>query len=243
MSAIIRAVCGALIILAALLTSASVSAQPLIMLLVGDKIASEDFVGGITAGVSVTNISNVDGAQALPSWSFGAAFHWRLNHHWHFAPEVAFKSPGGARGLGGLWATTPSIDSALTDRSEWLSTSYVAIPLLVKYRFDRFYLVAGPQVSYLVAATDNIEGATAEGTTIVAERSAFGRLNRWDLGAVVGFDVMLVPSYGINSIRIGARYYQGLADVVNDASVVQRNSGFTVTVGIPIGGSTEPTQE
>jgi hypothetical protein len=219
-------------------SSGVLRAQPLIMLLVGDKIASEDFVGGITAGITLTDISNVSGSQPLLSWSFGAALHWRLTHHWHFAPEVYFKNPGGMRGSSGVWTSIPSVDSVLSDRREWLSTSYVSIPLLVKYRVGMFYILAGPQISYLVAATDNISGTTPEGASVQAEKSAFGRLNRWDVGMVVGTEVLLVPQYGINSVRIGVRYYQGVADVTTGADVISRNSGFSMGVGIPIGGST-----
>jgi hypothetical protein len=218
--------------------SASVSAQPLIMLLVGDKIASEDFVGGIIGGINLTNVSGISGSTSQLSWSFGASLHWRLSEEWHFCPEVFFKSPGGADGLQGLWKEQPSLDTIITDREEWMSTSYVSIPLIVKYRIDRFYVFAGPQVGYLVAATDNISGSGPEGATFTAEKSAFGRLNRWDAGIVGGAEIMLVPRYGINSLRLGVRYYYGLVDVTKD-DVSNTNSGFSVNIGIPIGGQHE----
>jgi len=213
-----------------------IRAQPLIMLLVGDKIASDDFVGGITGGINLTNVSNLEGASARLSWSFGASLHWRLSDQWHFAPEVFFKAPGGTNGLNGLWNAQPSIDTIIADRKEWLSTSYVAIPLLMKYRVGMFYVMAGPQIGYLVAATDNASGITKDGAAIVVEKSAFGRINRWDVGAVVGAEVLLVPDYGINSIRLGVRYYQGLVDVVTTDDISSTNSGVSVSIGVPIGG-------
>lgn len=220
------------------MVSVTSTAQPLIMLLVGDKIASDDFVGGITGGINLTGLSGIDNAKSQLSWSFGASLHWRLSDEWHFCPEVYFKSPGGADGLTGLYTAQPSIDTVLSDREEWTSTSYVAIPLIMKYRFDRFYVFAGPQISYLVAATDNISGTGPEGSAIVAEKSAFGRLNRWDAGFVGGAEILLVPRYGINSLRLGVRYYYGLMDVTKD-DVSNTNSGFSVNIGVPIGGKTE----
>ncbi len=214
-------------------------AQPLIMLLVGDKIASKDFVGGITGGINLTNVSGLEGASARLSWSFGASLHWRLSEQWHFAPEVFFKAPGGTNGLSGLWEAQPSIDTIISDRKEWLSTSYVAIPLLMKYRVGMFYIMAGPQVGYLVAATDNASGVSREGTSVVVEKSAFGKVNRWDVGAVIGAEVLLVPEFGINSLRLGIRYYQGIVDVVTNDDISSYNSGISVSIGVPIGGSTE----
>lgn len=217
-------------------TSSPSHAQPLIMLLVGDKISSEDFVGGITGGINLTNVSGLDGASARLSWSFGASLHWRLSDQWHFAPEVFFKAPGGTNGLQGLFQAQPSIDTIISDRKEWLSTSYVAIPLLMKYRVGMFYIMAGPQVGYLVAATDNASGTSREGASVVVEKSAFGRVNRWDVGAVIGAEILLVPEFGINSLRLGIRYYQGLIDVVNNDASSSYNSGVSVSVGVPIGG-------
>ncbi len=228
------ALCGVFALVIAAPTM--ISAQPLIMLLVGDKIASDDFVGGITGGINLTNVSNLEGASARLSWSFGASLHWRLSDQWHFAPEVFFKAPGGTNGLNGLWNAQPSIDTIIADRKEWLSTSYVAIPLLMKYRVGMFYVMAGPQIGYLVAATDNASGITKDGAAIVVEKSAFGRINRWDVGAVVGAEVLLVPDYGINSIRLGVRYYQGLVDVVTTDDISSTNSGVSVSIGVPIGG-------
>ncbi|RPI68108.1 MAG: PorT family protein [Ignavibacteriae bacterium] len=219
--------------------SASVSAQPLIMLLVGDKIASEDFVGGIIGGINLTQLSNVPGSTNQLSWSFGASLHCMLSEEWHFCPEVYFKSPGGADGMSGLWGAQPSIDSNLTNREEWTSTSYVAIPLIMKYRLDRFYLFAGPQISYLVAATDNISGTGPEGASITSEKLAFWRMNRWDAGVVGGAEILLVPEYGIHSLRLGVRYYQGFVDVTSTDDVNVTNSGFSVSIGIPIGGQPE----
>lgn len=219
-------------------TSVVASSQPLIMLLVGDKIASDSFVGGITGGINLTQLSNTPGSTAQLSWSFGASLHWKLSEEWHFCPEIYFKSPGGADNMSGLWDTQPSVDTNLSNREEWTSTSYVAIPLIMKYRLDRFYLFAGPQVSYLVAATDNISGTGPEGASITSEKLAFWRMNRWDAGVVAGAEILLVPKYGIHSLRLGVRYYQGFLDVTKD-DVSSTNSGFSVSIGIPIGGKKE----
>ncbi len=206
------------------------------MLLVGDKIATENFVGGITGGVNVTNISGINDAQWQLSWSFGASLHWRLSDEWHLCPEAYFKSPGGVSNLSGTWTSFPSIDTIISDREEWLATTYVAVPILMKYRIGVAYILAGPQVSYLVAATDNVRGVGPEGAMFTAEKSAFGRLNRWDVGLVGGLEFLLVPSFGIHSLRVGVRYYQGFIDVTTDPSS-NLNSGCSVTLGIPIGGS------
>lgn len=137
----------------------------------------------------------------------------------------------------GLWDDVEELDSVIiSDRQESQRLSYVSIPVLIKYRFKSFGVVAGPSVGYLVAATDNISGTGPNGARLDAERLAFSKLNRWDVGAVVGIEYLLRPDLKMHSMRLGLRYYQGLLDVTQDPNTSVLNSGFYFTVGIPIGG-------
>jgi hypothetical protein len=209
--------------------------QALIMLLLGDKIASENFTTGINAGLSLTTLSNPDFAKARVSWSFGALLEWRLSEDVFLGVDVTFKTPAGANSMDGLWDDAEEFDTLIVDRKESLQTSYVSIPIVIKYQFGSFRALVGPQVAYLVAATDNLTGTGPDGGTLNAERSAFSRLNRWDVGFVAGLETLVTPDLGVKSIRVTLRYYQGLLDATKDTSVTSLNSGFYLTLGIPLG--------
>ena len=88
-----------------------------------------------------------------------------------------------------------------------------------------------------MAATDNIDGTGPNGAAVSAERLAFYKLNRWDVGATIGLEYLTAPELGMHSLRLGLRFYQGFLDVTKDPSENRLNSGFYFTLGIPMGGS------
>ncbi len=213
--------------------------QALIMLLLGDKVSSPNFTAGINAGLSLTTLSQPESATARLSWSFGAFLEWRLSDNVFIGSDITFKNPGGAKTLTGLWDDVPEIDTVFSEKKESLQTSYVSLPVIIKYQFSSFRVFGGPQVSYLVAATDNISGTGPSGARIDADRSAFSKLNRWDAGFVVGLEALVTPSQGVYSLRLALRYYQGLVDVTKDPNVNTLNSGFYFTIGIPLGSPSD----
>jgi len=210
--------------------------QALIMLLFGDKIASENFVGGINGGISLTNFTGVPDSKVRLSWSFGAFLEWRLSDHWYLSPDVTFKTPAGATQLTGLFDDLPSIDTSFTNVKQFAALSYITIPVCMKYRFGASGIFAGPQVGYVMAATDNITGTGPEGANVETERLSFYRINRWDVGVVIGYEFLLNKSEGMNSMRLSIKYYQGLLDVYHNDNVTTLNQGFFLNIGIPIGG-------
>ena len=213
------------------------------MLLFGDKIASETFIGGINGGLSMTTFNNVPEASARVDWSFGAFMEWRLSEDWSFSPEVTFKTPAGSNGMTGLWTERQIIVDSLTNPKESARLSYVTIPLLIKYQISSFRLFAGPKVGYVVAATDNITGTGPLGAQINSEKLAFSRINRWDAGVDVGLEYLIAPNLGMQSMRVSLRYYQGFLDVYHDDGITTTNQGFYLNLGIPMGGPSVPTAE
>lgn len=223
--------------------TARTNAQALVMLILGDEISSPNFVGGINVGFGYTTLNDYAGSSYRVNWMFGAYLNWRLSEHWHFAPEVTFKTPAGANGMSGLWEDEPAFYSLITDRSEWTELSYISIPLLARYTQGHFGVLAGPQIGYLMAATDNLSGTGPNDDALDIEKSAFGRMNRWDAGVLIGLEFLTTPAMGIHSMRVSVRYYQGFLDAVANVAGTQTNSGFYTTVSIPVGGAPTDADE
>src|SRR5206468_5825773 len=87
-----------------------VSAQALLVLLFGDKFASENVQGGIKFDVVWTTLSGLSDAERLRSWDLGGFIEVKLGGRWSIQPEFTFKSPAGARGLPFAPTGQPAID-------------------------------------------------------------------------------------------------------------------------------------
>ncbi|MBI2794889.1 MAG: hypothetical protein HYX66_09610 [Ignavibacteria bacterium] len=108
------------------------------MLIAADELASENFSGRIVGGVSMTRFSGLDASKFYLSWFFRTMLQWRLTDGWVLSPEITFKMPAGSKGMSGLWQADPEFDTAISNREEWTSVSYVSIPILIKYTLSPF---------------------------------------------------------------------------------------------------------
>ena len=123
--------------------------QALLVLLFGDKFASENVQGGIKFDVVGTTLAGVADAARLRSWDLGGFIEVKLGGRWSIQPEFTFKSPAGARGLPFVPTGADAVDSAFAtarDVSVTRTLGYITIPILVKLRAGRFGLGIGPQL-------------------------------------------------------------------------------------------------
>ena len=138
-----------------------VSAQALLVLLFGDKFASENVQGGIKFDVVGTTLSDLSGAERLRSWDLGGFLEVKLNTRLSVQPEFTFKVPAGAQSLPFVPTGAPAVDSAFAAASNVSVTrrlGYIAVPLLLKVKAGRFHFAAGPQIGYVVKAEDHYIG-------------------------------------------------------------------------------------
>ena len=82
-----------------LLLPQAARAQALLVLLFGDKFASEKVQGGIKFDVVTSTLSGLAGAARLRSWDLGGFLEVKLSDRLSIQPEFTFKSPAGAQGL------------------------------------------------------------------------------------------------------------------------------------------------
>lgn len=213
------------------------------MLLAGDKIATENFVGGIWGGLATNTFVDHSSATYQLNWSIGTYLHWRLSDHWGLVPEIGFKMPAGANGMQHLWSSEPAIDTLVTERKESVAITYFSIPMFVRYNIGAFAVFGGPQVGYILKATDVLEGNGPNGESLTIEKDALERFNRWDLGVAAGIEWIVVPSFGIHSFRVGLRYYRGFMNVSTSGTETGYNQTIMATFGVPIGGSPKTKAE
>jgi hypothetical protein len=218
-------------------------AQALLVLLFGDKFASEKVQGGIKFDVVSTTLSGLSGAARLRSWDLGGFLEVKLNSRLSIQPEFTFKSPAGARSLPFVPTGEAPIDSAFgaaSDVSVTRTLGYVTIPLLLKVTAGRFHFGLGPQIGYAVKAEDHYIGTVARSDDLSYTQALWSRVNRWDGGVNVLGEFALAPGLGIRSMRIRVSWYHAFGDALADAPGA--NDSFGVGLGLPIGGPTSTRQ-
>jgi hypothetical protein len=211
--------------------------QALLVLLFGDKFASEKVQGGIKFDVVWTTLSGLSAAERVRSWDLGGFIEVKLSDRWSIQPEFTFKSPAGARGLPFAPTGQPAVDSAFATASDVSVTrtlGYITIPILVKLRAGRFGFAIGPQLGYVVRAEDRYTGTVAREDDLSYTIGLWSRVNRWDSGVSATGEFSLAPQLGLHSMRVRVVWYHAFGDALSDAPGT--NDTIGVGFGLPIGG-------
>ena len=213
-----------------------VSGQVLISALFADKVTTENFHLSIVGGANLADLSGASSSDGEFGACFGLAGEWRFADPWYLQFELLPFYGTGAKGLplGSLGVAPP--EDLVTDEVLSRSTSYFAIPLMVKYVTleDRLLFGFGGQVGFLQSAADRYEASGIEhAADIKLEADVSGELESTDYGLL--FQLEYRPD-GYFGSSIAVRYYMGMADVIADNSGDEvTNSVFSLLVTAPIG--------
>ena len=190
----------------------------LLVLIFGEKAASENFYFSLKLGVNYSIISAVDEGKPRLGANFGLINNIRINDNWFLTPEFLALSSRGVSGVPVEPTGDPNLDELLKDiTSSDRKLSYIDIPVLVRYHIGkRFRISAGPQFSYLTGAYDVYRSAPLDGIELKTEIEITDVLNRWDVGAAIDLTYMVAKPKNGKGINIYVRYTQGFIDMVKD---------------------------
>jgi len=204
----------ALLLLGTGFTSTCKGQAMYIVLIFGDKIATEQFHLTIDAGLNITGMPGLDGTKDLVGLYYGMGTFIKLNDKWALAPEFKPLSQRGAR------AIQPFIVyPGMTDASYKVRLNYIDVPLMVQYKITpKIYISAGPQIGFMVSAKQISEGISLEGskeTKIMMDvKDAF---NKTYYSIPLEFGMVLPKILG-KTLEFKARYSIGLNEVMADKS-------------------------
>lgn len=190
----------------------------LLVLIFGEKAATENFHFSLKAGVNYSIISNIEEGKNRTGFTFGLVNNIKLTEKFSLLPEFIALSPRGAQDIPTLSTGIPELDELLgnpefTDRK----LNYIDIPVLVKYHISkRWSISAGPQISFLVSATDIYRSSPIDGLTLKSELDIKDAFNNIDLAAVL--DLTFVVSEPVNGkgFNLFARYGWGFMDILKE---------------------------
>ncbi len=209
--------------------------QILLGILFGDKLVSERFHIGLNVGPNVSNLSGVSGTEVKTSLMLGLVAEWRIGGRFYLQPELLPFFRAGAKSLPGPAGLPPLVDTLVTDRNNQRNLSYFAIPVLLKYAVmpHRLFLGAGPQVNFLLGATDVFSGVITNQIDVTEDIE--DQLSSTDAGVAFHIEYKLGSSVVAASINI--RYYLGLTDTIKDNTGAKvTNQVLSIFGSIPIGG-------
>lgn len=226
---------SSLLVLFSLLINVQLNGQVVLLILIlGDKVVSEDFHLSIDGGLNISNLSGSDNGKAAIGPYFGLGTHLKLTDHWFLAPEFKPLSFKGVR----------DVDNPIDLSDEYINSevdskirlNYKETPVLGQYWFNNgLYLSAGPQVSFLVSAKQETEIILPSGTLVDVEQ------NLKDNFQGVDFSLPFEIGYAISSIRgskrrmdLRSRYTPGLSEVFDEnTGLSANNSTFQFFVTFP----------
>jgi hypothetical protein len=224
-----------------LLGAGAAEAQAMLALLFGKKMSSERLELGIHLGAQASTISGSADSQYRIGFAAGAYTDIKLSEHWRICNYFIVKSPRGISNTSLRSSLGQPIDTVFEQGGSLnRSLSYMELTPLIRYQLSPSFSVGvGPQVSYLVSATDQYNQSAASGELIYRYdiRSSMQRL---DVGATADIQYQLLKGKGL---RINLRYSAGFLDVYKPATGFSgRNSVWHLGVGIPIGNKSSLDQ-
>lgn len=95
--------------------------------------------------------------------------------------------------------------------SRTFSLNYAELPVMIRYKEDKFYLEAGPQIGYLLNSKDILTNFNQK-DIISTDKAKFSMLN---YAIVVGSGFM-VYEYEKYNLFLGARFSYGFSNVLNE---------------------------
>jgi len=187
------------------------SQAALIALLFGDKVATEKFHLSVDLGINFSSMPGLEQQSGTNGFYFGLGTFIKLNDKFTLNPEFKPLSPRGAS------AVLPITDysSVLSDTEYGINLNYIDVPVLLQYRInEKLFASAGPQVSFLTAASQVALGTLPTGNSVELKESMKPNFES------VYFSIPVELGYSLASARKGkgmdikVRYNIGVTDMV-----------------------------
>ncbi len=200
----------------------------LLVLIFGDKAASEKFNFSIVGGLNSSNISNQLDNHSLLGINFGLGINMKLSEKWYFKPEFKPLNSMGFKGNSSL-KTGTTVDGLFANVPTSRSLNYLDIPVMMHYQAtEKLMLGFGPQVNFLTKAQEKFEGKN----DATYEQNIKDKLNKTDYGFAAAVTYQLNTQRNGKGINLQLRYYQGLQDVYKNVGS-NKNSAFSFNLEFP----------
>jgi Outer membrane protein beta-barrel domain len=173
--------------------------------------------GGVRAGVNLANIKSSGSGVSITSDTkvgllLGGYLKIMISEKFGIQPELVYSQLGGSTSFSGFGQTTTTTSNL----------NYLSVPIMARYNItENFNLQAGPQLAFLLSASDKSGSAAA---VDIKEQ-----LNSLDLGLAFGLGV------DFGKFNAGARYALGLSNLVKNVQAGSDGKSTNNTIQLFVG--------
>ena len=187
-----------------------------LVIIFGDKAATENFHFNVEGGLTFSNIGNLRGKTYIGA-TFGMGNFIRINDKWSFVPEFKPLSLRGEKGLEEFIELPPELEDAESYESR-LIMNYLDLPLMFRYEISRkFFIASGPQVSFRTSAKLHTSVAMPGGRTEIEVKTSLRDETQW---YDFSWPIELGIHFGLNKpnggMDIKFRWTPGFVDVARE---------------------------
>jgi hypothetical protein len=221
--------------------AATVNAQVLISILLGDALNTPKIEFGLEGGWSHSYINTIEGSNPMNNFDLGFYFHILIKNNSYLSTGVKVKSNVGATGMPVYSMGDAEFDSVYAGGTLTKKIPGFYVPILFHQRIkQRWYVEAGPQLGLLYKQVDIFE-VEKLGGDLDFKLDVKDQYKHIDAGLTAGLGYKF--SKVQKSTSIGVNYYYGLVDVSKNPDYKIKNSAFYFFVKIPIGATPKEPKE
>jgi hypothetical protein len=215
--------------------SASYGQAGLLVLIFGDKVASDNFYLSIDGALNISTLPGLDEYKTNFGVNYGLGVHIKLGDKWYLKPEFKPLSRKGATKVNPITA----VASDFTIDETKIKMNYIDFPVLVQYNItSKLFISAGPQVSFVTDVNQFIYGTQADGleTTVKANTTSFFNKTNFSFPVEAGYSFTLTNKKSTSKLKVNvfARYEYGFIEIFKDPAVGSANvSLFQAGLSLP----------
>ncbi len=205
-----------------------------LVLIFGDKAATENFFFSIEGGLNFAYMPGMEGRVNLQP-NFGLGVNMKINDKWYFVPQFKPFSRKGQKRINIDNPFPNEFDGAVLSYKTSIRTNYLDIPLMFRYGYtENVFFSAGPQVSFLLDAKNITIGDTADDGEFLFSHGVKDQLNNVDFSFPIEVGYTFTELNNGHGIDLKLRYCHGFAEVFKkETGRSATNSVVQVIIGFP----------
>jgi hypothetical protein len=222
---------------ACLTISASNGQAALIVLILGDKVATEQFHLSIDGAINLSSFYGLEEGKMGGGVNFGLGTHIKLGEKWHLKPE--FKPLSRKKATSVIPITSvPGDPGDITLSDSKITLNYIDVPVFLQYNITpQLFVSAGPQISFLTSSSQFSDGKLEDGRESSVKIDTKSFFNSIDLSFPVeaGYTLRLATKRSTSKmdVNVFARYEYGFLDVFKDPETSSKISLFQFGLSLP----------
>jgi len=208
----------------------------LLVLIFGEKAATENFHFSLKAGFNYSIISEVENGNSRLGANFGLVNNIKLSEKFYLIPEFLALSQKGIRNVPVLSTGNSEMDSLLVDPSSTdRKLNYIDIPVLLKYKITkRLSISAGPQISFLTSAADIYSSSPIGDVILTTQVDIKDAIKAVDFGISADISYRVSEQLAGKGMDVFFRYNLGFIDIQkNNTGPKHTNTTFQLGIALP----------